>query len=143
MSDVIDVEVIDTTPDPSPKKHGRGGARPGAGRKPKGYVPPPMKLSYDESKARHEAAKAQLAELELRVKTRQYVSREVVRETIATAIAALAQRLRAVPDLAERRLALASTVVALLGSEIDDALDQAANQIERELGSPTEVDHGA
>lgn len=136
MSDVevIDVEVIGENPAPEKPKSRRGGARPGAGRKPAGWVPPPMKMSYDEAKARNETAKAVLAELEVRIKTGQYVSREAVRDVVATALSAISQRLRSLPDLLERRAALNTEQVEIAANEVDDALDALADQLERDLG---------
>lgn len=132
--DIIDVEVIGETTTPEKPKSRRGGARPGAGRKPVGWVPPPMKMSYDEAKARNETAKAQLGELEVRIKTGQYVSREVVRDVVATALSAISQRLRSLPDLLERRASMTTEQVETTANEIDDALGALAEQLERELG---------
>lgn len=132
--DIIDVEVIGETPDPEKPKSRRGGARPGAGRKPAGWVPPPMKMNYDEAKARNETAKAVLAELEVRIKTGQYVSRDAVRDVVATALSAISQRLRSLPDLLERRAALTTEQVETAANEVDDALGALAEQLERDLG---------
>ena len=132
--DIIDVEVIGENPPPEKPKSRRGGARPGAGRKPAGWVPPPMKMTFDEAKARNETAKAQLGELEVRIKTGQYVSRDVVRDVVATALSAISQRLRSLPDLLERRAALTTEQLETTAKEIDDALGALAEQLERDLG---------
>lgn len=131
---IIDVEVIGETHAPEKPKSRRGGARPGAGRKPAGYVPPPMKMTFDEAKARNETAKAVLAELEVRIKTGQFVSRDVVRDVVATALSAISQRLRSLPDLLERRAALNTEQVEIAANEVDDALGALADQLERDLG---------
>lgn len=136
--DIIDVVVVDVTPEPAPTpekvKSRRGGARPGAGRKPAGWVPPPAKMNYDEAKARNETAKAVLGELEVRIRTGQYVSRDVVRDVVATALSAISQRLRSLPDLLERRAALNTEQVEITANEVDDALGALAEQLERDLG---------
>lgn len=81
----------------------RGGARPGAGRKPAGYVKPDEVVSFDKAKARKETALADLHELEFKVKSGQYVSRASVKQASATALAHLAQSIRSIPDTLERK----------------------------------------
>lgn len=107
---------------------GRGGRRPGAGRKPAGYVPPPERIDLEREKARNEKAKADLNELELAVRRGLYVERSAVRQAAATALAALAQTLRSVPDNLERKLGVAPDVAMEVGLLIDSALDELANQ---------------
>lgn len=111
-------------------KDGRGGYRPGAGRKPAGYVPPPERIDLDREKARNEKAKADLNELELAVRRGQYVDRAQVKQAAATALSALAQTLRSVPDNLERKLGVSPEVAAEVGLLIDSALDEVANQFE-------------
>ena len=115
----------------TPKRNnGHGGYRPGAGGKPAGYVPPQERIDLDREKARNEKAKADLNELELAVRRGQYVDRAQVRQASATALSALAQTLRSVPDNLERKLGVAPEVAAEVGSLIDAALDEVANQLE-------------
>ena len=66
---------------------GHGGARANSGPKPAGYVKPPEGQDYDKAKARNEAAKAGLNELELKIKSNEYLSRTAYREASATLLA--------------------------------------------------------
>ena len=119
---------------------GWGGARKGTGPKPAGWVPPPERLDYEAARARNEAAKADLNELELGIKRDEYVLRSSVQEATATALAALSQTLRAVPDNLERKLGVSPDVALEVGVLIDAALDDVANKFE-ELGqTPAEED---
>ena len=106
-----------------------GGAREGAGRKPAGYEPPPEKIDYDKAKARSEAAKADLAELEYKVKSKQYVDRATVVQVNTTAYATIAQTLRSIPDNLERKGVTPETC-EMIGVHIDDALNDLAIQFE-------------
>lgn len=116
---------------PSPKQSvGRGGYRPNAGRKPPGYVKPQEKIDLEREKARNEKAKADLNELELAVRRGEYVERAKVQQAAATALAVLAQTLRAVPDNLERRLGVHADIALEVGMLIDNALDEVANQFE-------------
>jgi phage terminase Nu1 subunit (DNA packaging protein) len=125
------VEIADEVVDAAPvRTSNRGGKRPGAGRKPAGYVKPPEKTDYDDAKARHETAKAALAELDLAKKAGEQIPRDAVRQACATAISSFAQTLRSVPDNLERRLALAPEVCEAVGEEIDAALDELATALE-------------
>lgn len=108
----------------------RGGYREGAGRKPAGYEPPAAKVDYDEAKARNEQAKAELNELELAIKRGQYVLRAEVEQQTATALAAIAQTLRSVPDNLERTLGVSPEVAQEVGELIDSALDELAQAFE-------------
>lgn len=81
----------------------RGGARPGAGRKPSDYVKPEQVVDYEKARARNEQAKAELNELDLKVKSGEYVSRAAVQQASATVLATLAQGMRSISDNLERR----------------------------------------
>jgi phage terminase Nu1 subunit (DNA packaging protein) len=109
---------------------GHGGYRPGAGDKPAGYVPPKERIDLDRERARNEKAKADLNELDLAVKRGEYVLRAEVRQATATALSALAQTMRSVPDNLERKLGVAPEVAQEVGVLIDAALDEVANQFE-------------
>ncbi|MDW3682945.1 DUF1441 family protein [Cupriavidus sp. CV2] len=111
--------------------NGHGGARPGAGRKPKDYVKPEAIEAFDEARARNESAKADLNELEFKIKSGEYVARAAVIQATATAYAAIAQTLRSLPDHLERRLALAPEVAEEVGRQIDEALGELAAVFER------------
>lgn len=103
---------------------------PGAGTKPPGYVTPQERLDFEAARARNEAAKADLNELELAVKRGEYVLRAEVREATATAWAACAQSLRSVPDNIERKLGVSPEVAQEVGYLIDAALDTVAAKFE-------------
>lgn len=113
--------------------NGWGGARKGAGAKPAGWEPPPERVDYEAARARNEAAKADLNELELAIKRNEYVLRASVQEATATALSALSQTLRAVPDNLERKLGVSPDVALEVGLLIDAALDDVASKFE-ELG---------
>ena len=103
---------------------------PGAGAKPPGYVHPPERIEYEAERARNEKAKADLNELDLAVRRGTYVLRAAVQEAAATALAAMSQTMRSVPDNLERKLGLAPEVAAEVGAAIDAALNEVANQFE-------------
>lgn len=119
--------------------NGHGGFRRGAGRKPAGYQPPPEKVDIDVAKARNEAAKADLNELELRIKSGEYVDRAAVREATATALASMAQTLRSVPDDLERRLGIDPSLAEEIGNRIDAALNTLADKLEALGRDPEQV----
>lgn len=116
--------------------NGHGGYRPGAGRKPAGYKPPQEKVDLDAAKARKEAAQADLYELDLRIKSGQYVDRAAVQQATATALATLAQSLRSVPDYLERVLGVSPEVAEEVGRAIDSAMDDAATEFQKLAETP-------
>ena len=119
---------------------GRGGYRPNSGRKKKEVEEEADYVSFTKAKARNESAKADLAELEYKIKTGQYVSRIAVQQASATAFATIAQSLRSIPDNLERKLGLAPEVAAEVGVLIDAALDDLSNELEVMAGGePTDV----
>lgn len=125
-AEITDVEVVSE----KPKRNGHGGARPGAGRKREGYKPPPEKVDFDKAKARHEYAKAALAELELRRRMGDVVSRAAVRDASAHALASVAQSLRSVPDDLERKFGLTPEQAEAIGKRIDEVLNDLADEFE-------------
>lgn len=106
-----------------------GGARAGAGRKPAGYEKPKEVLEFDRNRARNEAAKADLNELEFKIKSGEYVPRASVQQAAATVLATLAQALRSLPDTLERKFNLQPEIAERIGIEIDTALDGAAEDL--------------
>lgn len=117
--------------DASPRRSraGHGGYREGAGRKGPGYVPPPEKVDYDKAKARSEAAKADLAELEYKIKSRQYVDRAAVVQMTTTAYATIAQTLRSIPDNLERA-GVSPEICQMISEHMDEGLNELADQFE-------------
>ena len=107
----------------------RGGARPGSGRKPAGYEKPQEVIDFERERARNEAAKANLNELEFKVKSGEYVPRASVQQAAATLLSTLAQALRSLPDTLERKLNVPPDQAELIGREIDNCLDDAAETL--------------
>lgn len=128
--DIIDV-------DGSVIKPGRGGARAGAGRKPSGYVKPKEAVDFDKAKARKEAALADLHELDYKVKSGQYVSRDEVRQASATAFAQLAQSLRSIPDTLERK-GVPTAVCLKVEAVLTEGLAEAAQKLAKIHGESLE-----
>lgn len=110
-------------------KSGRGGRRPGAGRKPKqgtakvtpspaASLPPvtapapsqpaasAIGIEYTDARAAHEYWKAQLAEQEFKKRAGELLDRARVEQASATVLAAVAQTLRSIPDNLERTAGL-------------------------------------
>jgi phage terminase Nu1 subunit (DNA packaging protein) len=110
--------------------NGHGGKRVGAGGKPEGYRPPQERLDLEVEKTRHEAIKADLAELTLRRERGELVVRAAGQQANATALARLTQALRSAPDELERKLGLSPEVISALGDAIDSALNQCADEFE-------------
>lgn len=109
---------------------GRGGARPNAGRKPAGYEKPPETIEYERERTRNERAKADLNELEFKIKSREYIPRAAVQEAAATMLATLAQSLRSLPDTLERKFNLQPEVSERIEEEIDNQLDSISRDLE-------------
>ena len=120
-----------------------GGARPGAGRKPADYVPSDDRLDYEAARARNESAKADLNELDLAIKRGEYVPRAEVQAATATALSALSQTLRSVPDNLERTLGLSPDIAQEVGRQIDAALDDMATRSEELTVQAIEVENGS
>jgi hypothetical protein len=137
-------------------KSGRGGKRPGAGRKPKEgralvqppaapaappvAVPPPpdfggglIGIEYTDAKAAHEYWKAQLAEQEFKKRAGDLLDRAQVEQASATVLAAIAQTLRSIPDNLERIGGLAPEQ-AEAAERIIDSLCLSLHDKLRELG---------
>ena len=127
---------------------GRGGRRPGAGRK-KGYSPKKAQEAADRQAAaddpdgdpndvssvaarkavavaRKETALADQAELKYKIDSGQYVPRAEVQDACATLLAAVGQSLRSLPDLLERKCALPPDAVARVESVVDECLSELA-----------------
>ena len=120
-----------------------GAARPGAGRKPADYVPSDDRLDYEAARARNESAKADLNELDLAIKRGEYVPRAEVQAATATALSALSQTLRSVPDNLERTLGLSPDIAQEVGRQIDAALDDMATRFEELTVQAVEVENGS
>ena len=115
------------------KNNGHGGARRGAGTKPKGYVKPEEVQDYDKARARLETAKADKAELDYKIASGEYVSRAAVRQASATALQALSQTLRSVQDNLERQ-GVSIDIAELVNQTIEASLAEVADEFERMAG---------
>ena len=116
---------------------------PGAGGKPADYVPSDDRLDYEAARARNESAKADLNELDLAIKRGEYVPRAEVQAATATALSALSQTLRSVPDNLERTLGLSPDIAQEVGRQIDAALDDMATRFEELTVQAVEVENGS
>lgn len=133
----------------------RGGWREGAGR-PKGYSPkraPDIEANADlfgdlddsdrttlaVRKARAVTEKeewtAKKLELSYRVDSREFLARGAFREASATLLAELAQGLRSLPDILERKFNLPPAQVELVAEAIDEALTSVADGLELFTGA--------
>lgn len=113
---------------------GHGGARLGAGRKPLGHRKTEDAIDFERARARNEAAKAGLNELQLKINSGEYLARDAFREASATLLAELAQGLRSLSDRIERRHALPPAVILEIEQTIDDALATVASGLELFVG---------
>lgn len=123
------IEVLDR-----PLNSGHGGARRGAGRRPNDYQPTDTELTFDKAKARNEAAKADMNELEYKIKSGQYLPRAAIQEAAATSIASFAQSIRSIPDNLERTLGVTPEVAEAVGIALDAALEELANEFRMMAG---------
>lgn len=106
---------------------GRGGAREGSG----GHNPltperVEAKLDLEREQTRATKARADRAELELAIRRGEFLPRVAQQTAAATALALLAQSLRALPDNLERTLSLAPDVAEQIAVGIDAALAECA-----------------
>lgn len=131
----FDLAPDGTTSPVRPRVGGHGGRREGAGRKPADYEPPEDAKNYNAAKARNEAAKAGLNELELKIKSGEYLSRAAYREASATLLAELAQGLRSLPDTLERKFGLSPEALLHVERTIDEAMQTVADGLELFAGS--------
>lgn len=87
-------------------------------------------VDFEKERARNEKAKADLNELDFKIKSGEYVPRDAVRQAAATAFASVAQSLRSIPDALERKINLDPTTAEKIGAEIDRILDSLASDLE-------------
>lgn len=137
------------------KQNGTGGAKLNAGRPrndgtsrfddpnalavPSGSVQETMK-AYNEARAKREAADAIKAEvlakkaiLEYEVQQGNYLPRDAIISATARAYSALAQGIRSIPDLLERRLGLDPMVCVKIAEIQDEALASLHVDLEKML----------
>lgn len=85
---------------------------------------------FNEARARNESAKADLNELDFKVKSRQYLSRDAFIQASATAIATFAQTCRTLPDALERK-GIPPSVCEQVMQTIDGALTELADELSK------------
>jgi hypothetical protein len=107
----------------------RGGARPGAGRKPAGYVEPPKPpavIDFERERAEHERVKREQREFKLACDKGEYIARAEVAQAATTAVSVLTQSLRTLPDTLERTCSLTPEQAARADEIVDAALTEVA-----------------
>lgn len=112
----------------------RGGARPGTGPKPAGYVKSSDLQKLDAAKARKEAALASKHEIELLEMRGEYVPRSAFRDASATLLAELVQGLRGIPDMLERRHGLTFAQAQAVETDVNAALETMRKGLQKLLG---------
>lgn len=121
------VEVLDR---PLKAGNGHGGARRNSGGDRSGYVKTDEVVDYDKARARHEAAKADKAELDFKIQAGEYVPRAAYKQAAATLIATFAQTIRSLPDNMERRHGLAPEIAEAIGTDLDKAMQTLAEGLQ-------------
>lgn len=81
------------------------------------------------AKARKETALAGLNELQLKVKSGEYLPRAAYQEATATLLAMLSQGLRSLPDTLERKCNLPPDALELVEQVIDEGLNEVAQTL--------------
>ena len=81
------------------------------------------------AKARKETALAGLNELQLKVKSGEYLPRAAYQEATATLLAMLSQGLRSLPDTLERKCNLPPEALELVEQVIDEGLNEVAQTL--------------
>ena len=117
----------------------KAGFRPGSGRKKKevtdavdaAIAADGTYMDYATARARKETASALMGELEYKVKNGEYASRVSVQNAVASAMAAISQTLRSIPDNIERKLGVSPELAQEVGFQIDEAMDSLADELER------------
>jgi len=81
------------------------------------------------AKARKETALAGLNELQLKVKSGEYLPRAAYQEATATLLSMLSQGLRSLPDTIERKVSVPTEVLQMIEATIDAALNDVADTL--------------
>lgn len=128
-----DIDLFDAAP--RVRSPNLGGAREGAGRKGrvhedqvKAALEAEGEVDYAVARARKEAWMAKTVELDYRIKQNEYVRRDEVQQVCATAFSSLAQSLRSIPDLLERREGVDPAIAEKVGEVIDEVLSTLADE---------------
>lgn len=108
---------------------GHGGARANSGRRGKEYEASEVAIDFDEARTRNETAKAGLNEIELKIKSGEYIARAAVQTASATALATMAQTMRSIPDNMERK-GVDPEVCVLVERIIDEVMAGLSQELE-------------
>lgn len=105
-----------------------GGARRGAGRKPKSEKAkadggPDPYLLLAKAKAKKEMFKAHMAEIEYREASAELYPRDEVLRVITTTIAIFSEQMRSLPDKLEREAGLTPKQAEIAEHEVDSQLE--------------------
>lgn len=108
-----------------------GGYRPGAGRKPKSeHVDgPDPYIMLAKAKAKRELYKANLTEVEFKLKTAELYERGEVLRTIRTAIAIFSEQIRSLPDKLERVAGLTPAQAQIAEDEVNTQLENLRDKL--------------
>lgn len=117
-------------------RHQHGGARKGAGRPRAGEERQTDDLDFDKHRARNEAAKADLNELEFKIKSGEYIPRDAVKQAAATLLSSLAQSLRSLPDTLERKVNMTPEAAELVEKTIDAVLSDLSEELSLMVNQP-------
>ena len=111
----------------------RGGARANAGRKSAAVEAgsADAHILYSKAKAKKMAFDAQIAELEYKTRSGEYLPRAEYRQATTMALSAIAQTLRSIPDNLERTLGVSPEIAESIEMMIDEALLGLSEDLER------------
>lgn len=115
-------------PETKPPSNGHGGYRPGSGR-PRKTEQNDAHTLLAKAKAKHESYKAQLAELTYKREIGELMTRQHVEQTTATAYAAVAQSILALPDRLERHAGLTPAQAEIAQQAIHEVLEDLAQRL--------------
>ena len=135
----LDSRPMDDHDDGYELRERRGGARPGTGPKPEGYIKSSALQQLDEAKARKETALATKHEIDLKVAQGELVPRTAFRAAAASLMSAMAQSIRAIPETLERRHGLSTEQTMALEEGLDDALDAMRKKLAELVADPPTV----
>lgn len=141
---------IPTPPKNTTLSNGHGGKRARAGGKTKAVrdATEEHHIQYTKSRAENEKFKASNARLDYEIKIGKYVLRDDVRRAVAVAFATVTQNLRSIPDNLERRLGLSPEVIQQVSIEIDEVMENLAEELEAlhmqaEITTPEPIEEDA
>lgn len=129
-----------------------GGARRGAGRKPKGTPPriPAAKapavfraptaeeFDYLAAKARHEEFKARNAEIDFRIRAGTLLEKHDVETVVGRTHQFLAQALRSLPDKLERQCGLDGATAEAVADAVDEFCQELHDRLKNLMPEPQE-----